>query len=64
MVINIQAFKYILRSIPFEIVTDHSALTQIINSKKEPPTMRLKKVMEKLSDYQCTVRLKKVVKIW
>ncbi len=45
------AFKHILSSVTFEAFVDHSALVQIIKSKNEPPTQRLKKIVEKLSAF-------------
>ena len=38
------------------VVIDHSALVYIINSKKEPPTLRLKKLLEILSQYSFNIR--------
>ena len=40
----------------FSVVIDHSALVYIINSKKEPPTLRLKKLLEILSQYSFNIR--------
>ena len=54
--INIKAYRYLLRNVPFDIFTDHSALVQIAKSKNEPVTLRMKKILEKLSDYQFTLR--------
>ena len=55
MLISIHAFRHLLRSAPFEVITDHSPLTNISNSKNEPPTLRLKKIFERLSDYKFTL---------
>ena len=41
----------ILRNTEFTVIIDHSALLYILNAKREPPTLRLKKLMEVLSDY-------------
>ncbi len=49
--INIESFKHILKSTHFQAVVDHSALVTILKSKKEPPTLRMRKLIEKLSDY-------------
>ena len=54
--VNIKAYRYLLRNVPFEIFTDHSALVQIAKSKNEPVTLRMKKILEKLSDYQFTLK--------
>ena len=48
---NISAFRNILKQTCFLAVVDHSALVNIIASKNEPATMRMKKLLEKLSDY-------------
>ena len=55
LIVNIQAFKNILRSVSFYAVVDHSALVQIQESKREPPTQRFKKFLEQLSDYSFTL---------
>lgn len=49
--LNCVAFRNILKQTHFMAIVDHSALVQIMSSKREPPTMRLKKLVEKLSDY-------------
>ena len=41
----------LLKSRYFQIVTDHSALTHMVKSEREIPTLRLKKLFEKLSAY-------------
>ena len=41
---NVLAFKHLLRNVHFTLYCDHSALVHIMNGKKEPPTLRLKKV--------------------
>ena len=57
--INIKAFDHYLRGVPFKAVVDHSALVYIMSASKEPPTLRLKKLVEKLSEYQCQVEFLK-----
>ena len=54
--INIASFKHYLKGENFSVVIDHSALVYIINSKKEPPTLRLKKLLEILSQYSFNIR--------
>jgi len=49
--INIIAFSSLLRNRKFTVVTDHHALVSIMKSKREPPTMRFKKIIERLSPY-------------
>ena len=52
MYMCVQAFRHLLRNVPFEIITDHSALINISRSKNEPPTLRLKKIFERLSAFK------------
>ena len=52
---NVTAFKH-LRNSNFTLYCDHSALVQIMNGKKEPPTLRLKKLIENLSDYKFDIK--------
>ena len=59
ILLTIQAYRYLLRSVQFEVVTDHSALLQIHKSKSEPATLRLRKYFEKLSDFNFHLRYKK-----
>ena len=49
--LNIAAFKYLLQSNHFQICVDHGSLVQIMKSKNQPPTLRLAKMIEKLSRY-------------
>ena len=51
MTCNISAFRHCLRNANFTVFVDHSALVHIIKAKKEPPTLRLQKLIEKLSEY-------------
>ena len=55
LIMNVNAFKNILRSVSFYAVVDHSALVEIQRSKHEPPTQRFKKFIEQLSDYSFTL---------
>ena len=48
MTCNISAFKHLLRNANFTVYVDHSALVHILKAKKEPPTMRLQKLLEHL----------------
>ena len=56
LTINIGSFKHYLKGINFSVVIDHSALIYIMNSKKEPPTLWLKKMLEILSQYSFSIR--------
>ena len=49
---NVAAFKHLLRNANFHVYCDHSALVHILKAKREPPTLRLKKLIENLSEYQ------------
>ncbi len=51
LAINIASFKHLLRHAYFTVVIDHSALVYILRSKKEPPTLRIKKLIKILSGY-------------
>ena len=53
---NVTAFKHLLRNSIFTLYCDHSALVHIMNGKKEPPTLRLKKLIENLSDYKFDIK--------
>ena len=49
---NIAAFKHLLRNANFHVYCDHSPLVHILKGKREPPTLRLKKLIENLSEYK------------
>ena len=49
---NVAAFKQLLRNANFHVYCDHSALVHILKAKREPPTLRLKKLIENLSEYK------------
>ena len=53
---NVAAFKHVLRNTEFTVYCDHSALVHIVQAKREPPTLRLKKLIEHLSDYKFTIK--------
>ena len=53
---NILAFKHLLRNVHFTLYYDHSALVHIMNGKKEPPTLRLKNLIENLSDFKFDIK--------
>ena len=56
---NISAFKHILRNTEFTVYCDHSALVHIIDAKREPPTLRLQKLIENLMDYKFKIKFQK-----
>ena len=53
---NVTAFKHLLRNSNFTLYCDHSALVHIMNGEKEPPTLRLKKLIENQSDYKFDIK--------
>ena len=59
MVANIAAFKHLLSKTDFTVYVDHSALVHILKAKKQPPTVRLRKLIEHLSDYSFVVKYHK-----
>ena len=56
---NVTAFKHILRNVNFTVYCDHSALVHIIKAKREPPTLRLQKLVEHLMDYKFNIKFLK-----
>ena len=59
MLANITTFKHILRNVNFTVYCDHSALVHIIKAKREPPTLRLQKLVEHLMDYKFNIKFLK-----
>ena len=51
LAINIMSFAHLLRKVDFDAVVDHLAITQIMKSKVEPATNRIKRLLEVLSAY-------------
>ena len=49
--INIATFSYLLKKVDFDAVVDHLAIMHIMNSKMEPATNRIKRLLEVLSSY-------------
>ena len=49
LAINIASFVHLLRKVDFNAVVDHLAITQIIRSKVELETNRIKRLLEVLS---------------
>ena len=49
--INIASFTHLLKRVDFDAIVDHLALMQIIKSKAEPVTTRIKSLLELLSSY-------------
>ena len=51
LAINIASFLHLLKRVDFDAIVDHLALTQIIKSKAEPATTRIKSLLELISSY-------------
>ena len=51
LVINIASFAHLLRKVDFDAVVDHLAIMQIMQSKVEPATNRIKRLLEVLSAF-------------
>ena len=51
LAINIASFAHLLRQVDFDAIVDHLAITQIMRSKVEPATNRIKRLLEVLSSY-------------
>ena len=64
MMANIAMFKHLLRYTEFTVYVDHSALVHIIKAKREPPTLRLKKLIETLSEYSFILKYLKGKDMW
>ena len=51
LAINITGFAHLLKRVDFDATVDHLALVHIFQSKTEPATTRIKKLLEVLSTY-------------
>ena len=49
--INIASFSHLLKRVDFNVIEDHLALMQIIKSKAELATTRIKRLLELISSY-------------
>ena len=56
---NIEAFEIWLDDVDFTVYVDHSALVHMLKGKKQPKTLRLKKMIESLQRYSFTVKYHK-----
>ena len=63
LVICLHAFKHLLSGKHFYVMTDHSAIVQILKSKTLPPSRRIARFLEKLSQYDFTISYLKSSKI-
>ena len=51
LAITIASFSHLLKRVDFDTAVDHLALTNIIKSKAEPATTRIKSLLELISSY-------------
>ena len=51
LAINIASFEHLLRKVDFDAAVNHLVITQIMRSKVEPVTNRIKRLLEVLSAY-------------
>ena len=49
--IIIVSFAHLLKRVDFDAIVDHLALMHILKSNTEPPTTRIKRLLEVLSMY-------------
>ena len=59
LLVNIHGFMQLLCSRYFEVLVDHKAIEYMIKSKTESPTMRLKTLLLKLSEYTIDLKYQK-----
>ena len=55
LAINIASFLHLLKRAGFDAIVDHLTLTHIIKSKAEPATTRIKRLLELISSYSCSI---------
>ena len=55
LAVNIKSFGHLLKNVDFDVWVDHSALVHIVRGKKEPPTLRIMKLLEVLRGYSFTL---------
>ena len=51
LAINIVSFSHLLKRVDFDAIVDHLSLTQHHQSKAEPATIRIKRLLELISSY-------------
>ena len=59
LLVNIHGFMQLLCNRYFEVLVDHKAIKYMIKSKTESPTMRLKTLLLKLSEYTIDLKCQK-----
>ena len=51
LAINIAGFSHLLKRVDFDVTVDHLPLIDIIKSKAEPATARIKRLLKLISSY-------------
>ena len=51
LAINIASFAHLLKRVDFDTIVDHLAILHIMQSKMEPATNRIKRLLEIVSSY-------------
>ena len=51
LAINITRFAHVLKKVDFDVIVDHLAIMHIVNSKAEPATTTIKRLLDLLSSY-------------
>ena len=59
LLVNIHGFMQLLHNHYFEVLVDHKAIEYMVKSKIETPTMRLKTLLFKLSEYTIDLKYQK-----
>lgn len=59
LLININGFLHLLKDVEFDAFVDHAALVEILSSKHEPPTTRMRNLLFKLSQFSFKIGYKK-----
>ena len=59
LAINIVSFAHLLKRVDFDAIVDHLALVHILQSKTEPATTRVKRLLDMLSTYSFNVNYMK-----
>ena len=59
LLVNIHGFMQLLHNRDFEVLVDHKVIEYMIKSKTESPTMRLKTLLPKLSEYTIDLKYQK-----
>ena len=55
----VNSFRHLLKNTVFECYTDHKSIPQILKSKAEPTSDRIKRLLEKLSSYAIKIGFRK-----